>query len=249
MKRLTQLIKESVVDFDSVEDVMIHFEDMGFKIEAFNDLGRIRDQKGPLFGPGNFESTYYKMNSYSYAPSKVACYPVFIISLKRNFFPFSDCDLYAKVINEAETVKRRLNTCQVYYRLDITSIQGSTMDSGLYGDIEKSLQITFHITDKSTKISEKSISERNDIKKWLESVVKIHKITNIYSIIWGTDDISINISTNYGYEKEINDALVSLEMQENLDKVASGWKIKKTIEDYQFLGNPANNIIVTYSPK
>jgi len=32
MKKLTQLITESTVNFDSVEDVMIHLEDMGFKI-------------------------------------------------------------------------------------------------------------------------------------------------------------------------------------------------------------------------
>ena len=46
MKKLTQLITESTVNFDSIEDVMIHLEDMGFKIETFNDLGRIRGVKG-----------------------------------------------------------------------------------------------------------------------------------------------------------------------------------------------------------
>ena len=42
MKKLTQLITESAINYDSVEDVMIHLEDMRFKIVTFNDLGGLR---------------------------------------------------------------------------------------------------------------------------------------------------------------------------------------------------------------
>lgn len=162
MKRISQLIKESLVDFDTVEDVMIHLEDMGFKIVVFNDLGTRRGNKTGFFGPGNFDDMYHKMNLYSRQPSQTDCYPVFIISMVKKFHPFSDCDLYAKVIREAETVVRRLNTCKVYYRLDITKPEDASVDGGLYGDTEKNLQITFHITDKSSKISELSIMQRNE---------------------------------------------------------------------------------------
>ena len=248
MKKLTQLITESAINYDSVEDVMIHLEDMRFKIVTFNDLGGLRGKKNFLFGPGHFD-VYHKMNSYAYKPSKVDCYPVYIISLVKKFNPFSDCDLYGKVISEAETIKRRLNTCQVYYRLDTTSIQGATMDSGLYGDTEKNLQVTFHITDKSYKVSDRSLSERKLIEEWLKLVVKTYKITNIYATKWGLDDISISISTNYGYEEEIKKALVSLEMQENLDKIVSGYKISKSSIDYELLGSQSNSIIITYSPR
>lgn len=245
MKKLTQLITESAINYDSVEDVMIHLEDMGFKIVTFNDLGGYRGKKNFFFGPGHFDDVYHKMNSYAYKPSKVDCYPVYIISLVKKFNPFSDCDLYGKVISEAETIKRRLNTCQVYYRLDTTSIQGATMDSGLYGDTEKNLQVTFHITDKFYKISDRSLNERKLIEDWLKLVVKTYKITNIYSTKWGLDDISINISTHYGYEEEIKRALVSLEMQENLDKIISGYKITTSDENY----NDYKVIVVTYSPR
>jgi hypothetical protein len=246
MKELTQLITESTVNYDSVEDVMIHLEDMGFKIETFNDLGGYRGKKNLFFGPGHFDDVYHKVNSYAFKPSKVDCYPVYIISLAKKFNPFSDCDLYGKVIREAETIKRRLNTCQVYYRLDTTSIQGATMDSGLYGDTEKNLQVTFHITDKSYKVSDRSLSERKLIEEWLQLVVKTYKITNIYSLKWGIDDISISISTNYGYADEIKKALIALEMQSNLDKIVSDYKITKSSIDYEFLGN---SIIITYSPR
>jgi hypothetical protein len=246
MKKLTQLITESTVNYDSVEDVMIHLEDMGFKIETFNDLGGYTGKKNLFFGPGHFDDVYHKVNSYAFKPSKVDCYPVYVISLVKKFYPFSDCDLYGKVIREAETIKRRLNTCQVCYRLDTTSITGVSIDSGLYGDTEKNLQVTFHITDKSYKVSDRSLSERKSIEEWLHLVVKTYKITKIYSLKWGIDDISISISTNYGYADEIKKALIALEMQSNLDKIVSDYKITKSSIDYEFLGN---GIIITYSPR
>ena len=169
--------------------------------------------------------------------------------MAKKFNPFSNCDLYSKVISEAETIKRRLNTCQVYYRLDTTTIPGVTMDRGLYGDIEKDLQITFHITDKSYKVSDRSLSERKLIEEWLQLVVKTYKITKIYATKWGLDDISINISTNYGYADEIKKALIALEMQSNLDKIVSDYKIAKSSIDYEFLGSQSNSIIITYSPR
>jgi len=45
MKKLTQLITESTINYDSVEDVMIHLEDMGFKIVTFNDFGGLKVPK------------------------------------------------------------------------------------------------------------------------------------------------------------------------------------------------------------
>jgi len=249
MKKLTQLITESTVNYDSVEDVMIHLEDMGFKIETFNDLGGYRGKKNLFFGPGHFDDVYHKVNSYAFKPSKVDCYPVYVISLVKKFYPFSDCDLYGKVVNESEVIKRRLNTCKVFYRIDTISITGDSINSGLYGDAEKNLQVTFHITDKSYKVSDRSLSERKSIEEWLHLVVKTYNITNIYSLKLGIDDISISISTNYGYADEIKEALIALQMQSNLDKIVSDYKITKSSIDYEFLGNQANSIIITYSPK
>jgi hypothetical protein len=79
--------------------------------------------------------------------------------------------------------------------------------------------------------------------------VKTYKISNIYSTKWDLDSVSIKISTRYGYADEIKGALVALEMQENLDKVVSGYKITKSSETYNLLGNENHDIIVTYSPK
>jgi hypothetical protein len=153
------------------------------------------------------------------------------------------------VVNEAEVIKRRLNTCKVFYRIDITSITGASLDGGLYGDIEKNLQITFHITDKSYKISEKSINDRKSIVDWFNLVVKTYKISNIYSIKWDLDSVSIKISTRYGNADGVKGSLVALESQENLDKIVSGYKITKSSETYDFLGTENHDIIVTYSPK
>ena len=247
MKKLTQLITESKVNFEFIEDVMVHYEDMGFTIETFNEFGGHRGRRNYLFGSGSFEDTYHKMNSFSYKPTEVDCYPVYVISFIKKFHPFSDCDLYSKTISIAEGVKKRLSNCQVYFRIDTRSISGASLDSGFYGDTEKNLQVTFHITDKSVKISDKSIRDRESIMGWLNFVVKTYKISNIYSIKWGLDSISIKISTRYGNSDAVKRALVALESQENLDKIVSGYKITNSSETYDLLGTEA--IVITYSPK
>ena len=248
MKKLTQLITESSIIFDDIEDVMIHLQDMGFKITIFNDLGSFRGLRNTFFGPGHFDDIYHKMNSYAFEPSDVNCYPVYVIALSKEFHPFSDCDLYLNVIKEAEVIRKRLRGCKVYYRIDTTSITGASMDSGIWGDIKKNLQITFHITHISSKISRKSINDRKSILEWLHLVVKTYKLTNIYSTRWGMDDITIGISTSEGHQDDIKKALVVLESQENLDKIIKGYKISKKDDYYNFLERDRHNILVTYSP-
>jgi hypothetical protein len=248
LKKLTQLITESKVNFEFIEDVMVHYEDMGFTIENFNDFGANRGLRIYLFGSGSFEDTYHKMNSFSHKPTEVDCYPVYVISFIKKFYPFSDCDLYSKTISIAEGVKKRLSNCQVYFRIDTRSIPGS-LDSGFYGNTEKNLQVTFHITDKSVKISDKSIRDRESIMAWLNLVVKTYKISNIYAIKWDLDSISIKISTRHGNSDGVKRALVALESQENLDKIVSGYKITKSSETYDFLGTEEHDIVITYSPK
>ena len=197
------------------------------------------------FGSGSFDDTYHKMNSYSFRPSDVDCYPVYVVSLKKPFYPFSDCDLYGKVISECEVVRKRLNLCKVYFRLDLTNKQGASLDSGMFGDTEKLLSVTFHITDMSSKIG--YIKERKDIEKYLRNVCSRYKITNIFSTNWGINDISINISTNHGYN--INEAVDYLMNPDNLGNVVSGWNISKSNKEYEFMGQVKNQIVITFSPK
>jgi len=65
MKKLTQLINESMVDHDFIEDVMIHIEDLGFKIDIFDDIGGYR---GDLFSSGDITSEYEQINMFSWSP-------------------------------------------------------------------------------------------------------------------------------------------------------------------------------------
>ena len=68
--------------------------------------------------------------------------------------------------------------------------------------------------------------ERKDIESYLRLVCKSYKIENIFSINWGINDISIDISTDYGYNKEVNGAVDCLMNPDNLSKVVSGgWNI------------------------
>jgi hypothetical protein len=241
MKKMTQLITESSINYDSIEDVMMRLEDIGFEIVMFNDLGGVKGVKSILFGPGNFNDVYTQMNSYSFTPDKKSCYPVYIISLSKKFHPFSNCSLYGDVVNELEVIKKRLGNCQVYYRLDITSVDGSSFDGGMYGDTEKGLRVTFHITDISTKISTKSINDRLSIKHYIDLICSTYKISEFYFIKWGISDISIRISKKYGGMDRIDGAQKVLENQLNIDKVIAGYDIT-TI-------NTTNHLFISYSPK
>lgn len=103
MKKITNLIKESLVDFDTVEDVMIHLEELGFKINLFNNFSG-GDRK-ILFSTGNLESKYSQINTYSYQPDKnTDNYVTYIIRLIKEFHPFTDCELYGKIISESEVI-------------------------------------------------------------------------------------------------------------------------------------------------
>lgn len=195
MRKITNLINESLVDFNTIEDVMIHFEDMGFKIESFNDLGGLRGERKTLFSTGNLETPYTQMNTYSFQPDeKVDNYITYIITLLKEFRPFTDCDLYRKVVNESDVVKKRLNKCDVYYRIDTSEIRGNNTSSGSYGNTIKNLSVIFHITDKSKKIEHKSIIDRKKISSYFQYICRTHhNLANVNVIEWTEDGIILKL--------------------------------------------------------
>ena len=167
MKKLTQLINESMIDHDYIEDVMIFIEDIGFKIDIFDDINGYKGHKYTLFSNGNITDQYSQMNMYSWSPddSGSDTYITHVISLVRKINPFSDCEIYSKLIREAEAVKKRMHNCDTYYRI----LSGSS--SGQYTNVECDLTIIFLIIDKSKKISRESIDTRKNIKEFIKSWV------------------------------------------------------------------------------
>ena len=208
MKKITNLIKESLVDFDTVEDVMIHLEDMGFKIESFNDVSGMRGYKKVLFSTGELISKYTQMNTYSHQPDeKVDNYVTYIIRLIKEFHPFTDCELYGKVVSESEVIKKRLNNCIVYYRIDTSNIRGNNTDGGSYGNTRKNLSVIFHITDKSKRVEHKSIMDRKKILNYFQSICRTyHNLASIASTEWTEYGIILELA-EYGesYAKTIKE--------------------------------------------
>ena len=168
-EKLTQLINESMINHDFIEDVMIHIEDLGFKIDIFDDINSHRGNKLTLFSNGNITDQYGQMNMYSWIPdydgSRSDTYITHVISLVKKINPFSDCEIYSKLIKEAETVKRRMYNCDTYYRI----LSGG--NSNQYSNVECDLTIVFLIIDKSKKISKESIDVRKNIQSFIKSWV------------------------------------------------------------------------------
>lgn len=214
MKKITNLINESLVDFNTIEDVMIHLEDIGFKIESFNDLGGIRGVKKTLFSTGDLNSLYTQMNTYSFQPNeKVDNYITYIITLIKEFHPFTDCELYKKVVDEAEVIRKRLNKCDVYYRIGTSNIQGNNTSGGSYGNTPMNLSVIFHITDKSKRIEHKSIMDRKKILNYFQSICRTYRnLSNYNSSEWTEESIILKLG-EYGDSlktiKEVSDFIKS----------------------------------------
>lgn len=212
MKKLTQLIKESLINYDFIEDVMVHLEDMGFKIVIFNDIGGYRGKRNNLFASDRPE-----FNLYSFSPREgVNNYPCYIISLEKQFKPFEDDgSVYASVVQNVELIKRRLKGCYVSYSM-ITKCENGDFANG-----DAKLTLNFYIVDKSSIITDDMVSSLKGLESFIRNLISnsFKKISEFYVITYTTDSLILRISTHRNYPSVnldiIKEAIEEIEIQCN----------------------------------
>lgn len=212
MKKLTQLIKESLINYDFIEDVMVHLEDMGFKIVIFNDVGGYKGKINNLFASDRPE-----FNLYSFSPREgVNNYPCYIISLEKQFKPFEDDgSVYASVVQNVELIKRRLKGCYVSYSM-ITKCENGDWANG-----DAKLTLNFYIVDKSSIITDDMVSSLKGLESFIRNLISnsFKKISEFYVITYTTDSLILRISTHRNYPSVnfdiIKEAIEEIEIQCN----------------------------------
>jgi hypothetical protein len=242
MKKLTQLIKESLINYDFIEDVMVHLEDMGFKIVIFNDIGGYKGKRNNLFASDKPE-----FNLYSFSPREgVNNYPCYIISLEKQFKPFEDDgSVYAGVVQNVELIKRRLKGCYVSYSM-ITKCENGDWANG-----DAKLTLNFYIVDKSAKLEPKLVQTLKDMETFIKDLIhnKHRKISMIYSITFKNDSIVLRVgdkSDSYKSAKElIEDVVLKIESE-----CKSKWNLQtKTYESEEtFLSGPYESYYLELKP-
>ena len=113
MKKLTQLITESIIKDEYIEDYLIHFEDMGFTVDCFDEF--TRGCKNQLFSTGNVDDSTVSL--YSFEPTDNNLYVCHIIQLKKKIHQFSGDEIWSQIVNEMNSFKRKLPRCEVRYSI------------------------------------------------------------------------------------------------------------------------------------
>lgn len=242
MKKLTQLIKESLINYDFIEDVMVHLEDMGFKIVIFNDIGGYKGQRNNLFASDKPE-----FNLYSFSPREgINNYPCYIISLEKQFKPFEDGgSVYASVVQNVELIKRRLKGCYVSYSM-LTKCENGDFANG-----DTKLTLIFYIVDKSSKLEPKLVDILKDMETFIKDLIRnqYRKISRIYVITFKNDSIVLRVgdkSDDYETSKEtIEDVVLKIESE-----CKSKWNLQtKTYQSEEaFLSDPYKSYYLELKP-
>lgn len=190
MKKLTQLIKESLVNFDFVEDCMLHFEDMGFTIENLNSLNSTR--RNYLFT----QDVKSGFSLYTHSPVQdVVNYPCYIVTLTKPFKPFEDQGTYLSVVQNAESLKKRLKDCYVSYSIN------TKIENGNYTNGNGILTIIFYIVDKSSKISEEMTTSLIALESFIRQLMygEFKKLSSFFSIFFENDQVILRINKPRDY--------------------------------------------------
>ena len=185
MKKLTQLIKESLVNFDFVEDSLIHFEDMGFTIENLNSLNSTR--RNYLFT----QDVKSGFSLYTHSPVQdVVNYPCYIVTLTKPFKPFEDQGTYLSVVQNAESLKKRLKDCYVSYSIN------TKIENGDYTNGNGKLTIIFFIVDKSLKISEEMVTSLRGLESFIRHLIyrEFKNLESFFGVLFENDQVILRIN-------------------------------------------------------
>jgi hypothetical protein len=214
MKKLTQLIKESLVNFDFIEDCMLHFEDMGFTIENLNSLNS--KKRHYLFT----QEDKTGFNLYTHSPMEgLVNYPCYIVTLTKPFKPFEDQGTYLSVAQNVESLKKRLKDCYVSYSIN------TEIENGDYTNGNGILTIVFYIVDKSSKISEEMTTSLRGLESFVRQLMngEFKKLSSFFGILFENNQIVLRINypmnptINMDIIKEIKEAIEEIEIRCNSD--------------------------------
>jgi hypothetical protein len=247
MKKLTQLITESLVKDEYIEDCLIHFEDMGFTIACFDQVGGRGRSK--LFSTGAVDDSTHHL--YSFEPTNGHLYTCHIIRLKKKIHQFSDYEIWGQIVNEMNSFKRKLTRCDVYY-----SIASGTGYNALQ-NTESDVFVSIFIVDKSEKIDQSWVDKRksiwSDIWGFLGSDFAAKRLYNHTSIIWTKDTLMWRISITDKEEgsKGSQRRDKSIESVLNWAKNDLKNKYSITVDDEvieeEFLGTSGKSLVITFS--
>jgi hypothetical protein len=190
MKKLTNLILESRVTDEYIEDCLIHLEDMGFKIESFDNV-YYRDRRSMIFTNGEISSSGMS-EMWGYDPTGGRLYRCHYLILSKKIRKYSDCEIWEKAVLELISFKRKLTRCDVYYTLDGTGREG------IHTNAETDLKIYIFVVDKSEKIDQSSVERRQqmwrDIYQFMESDPGTRRIKDIISFSWTEESLVLSVS-------------------------------------------------------
>jgi len=184
MKKITELIRESQVTNDYIEDCLIHFEDMGFKITEFDNVSS-RNKKNNLFTSGDMDH-----HLYSFEPTNENKYVCHFITLSKSMRRYSDDQVWSQIVTEMNSFKRKLTRCEVHYTIN------SGQDN-MYNNVVAEIKIHIFVIDKSEKINPAVISKleklRSEIWEFVENDVDGKRIYYT-SFLWTKNSLLWSIS-------------------------------------------------------
>lgn len=187
MKKITELIRESQVTNDYIEDCLIHFEDMGFKIAEFDNVSS-RKRKSNLFTSGDISEGHL----YSFEPTEGNNYVCHFITLSKSMRRYSDDQVWSQVVTEMNSFKRKLTRCEVYYTIN------SGQEINITLDRETEFKIHIFVIDKSERIDPAVISKleklRSEIWEFIGRNVDGKRLYNHSSFLWTKNSLLWSIA-------------------------------------------------------
>ena len=248
MKKLTQLITESLVKDEYIEDCLIHFEDMGFTIDCFDQVfgGSKRTQ---IFSTGNIDDS--TIHLYSSEPTNNHLYVCHMIRLKKKIHQFSGDEIWGQIVSEMNSFKRKLPRCEVRY-----SISSGTGYNALQNS-ESDVFVSIFIVDKSEKIDQSWVDKRKsiwtDIWGFLGSDFNAKRLHDLTSIIWTKDTLTWKISLTNKESGSKGSSRRDKAIESVLNFANNDLKDKYSVtvddeeDDDEFSGQTRKRLVITFS--
>jgi hypothetical protein len=138
-----------------IEDCLIHLEDMGFKIESFDNVTSSK-YRTPIFTDGEISNTDSSGRMWGYQPTEGRLYRCHHLILSKKIKRFSDSEVWTNVLSELKSFKRKMTRCDVYYSFSIG--EGNVLMND-----EVDMRIRIFVVDKSEKIDQSSVDRRQQM--------------------------------------------------------------------------------------
>lgn len=190
MKKLTNLILESQVTDEHIEDSLIHLEDMGFKIESFDNMVS-KLNRNHIFTDGEISTTNSSGTMWGYSPTGGRVYRCHHLILSKKIKRYSDCEIWTNVLSELNSFKKKMVACDVYYSFDMSR------EGNVFMNDEVDMKIRIFVVDKSEKIDQSSVDRRqrtiDDFWNFVMEDSNVRSLQEVTTILWTDKSLIINV--------------------------------------------------------